>query len=420
MTLLADLHNGTHGIRFNPPSSLQLEVDHDTIAAFRDEEHRVDWYLEFSPLIVDLSARYDDLLREDLHIDTVTVFESYFKKSRQKSEAFDSGQILDPGSVGSSSDSIMSMPRTRRDPTWSPVVSAERVSIGGVPALALIHRLTYMPGDERIIGRIIIPLEQGTVYLSALRRANMTGEREAILVILNLPSSKDADEQLPQISQAAIDDLALDDKFPDHPLTVIRRALRRVLTASLDLTVTAPLPPQSEETVELKNSGCTIRVPPRFRFCPGMAAAMHPSLNPFIRATVPQAGTYSFDVWRVPEVTVKGQAMPQLCSLAEEHLRGWKREGDPEVEIESTEFPMRDGRTGLSTFVRFCVGGDMHQAVANWFVDRDGTVFRICAGGSLSRSREELTKVVNGSTLTWRRLPGDLTPRSKWWDVFTK
>lgn len=53
-----------------------------------------------------------------------------------------------------------------------------------MPALALIHRLTYMPEDERIIGRIIIPLEQGTVYLSALRRANMTGEREAVLSYL--------------------------------------------------------------------------------------------------------------------------------------------------------------------------------------------------------------------------------------------
>lgn len=154
---------------------------------------------------------------------------------------------------------------------------------------------------------------------------------------------------------------------------------------------------------------------------PAVLLAVHGSLSLFTRATVRQDGSYSFDVWRVPEVTVKGrQALQQLRSLAEEHLRGWKHEGDPEVEIESTEFPMLDGRIGLSTFVRFYVGGNMNHAVANWFVDHDGTVFRICAAGSLSRSREELTKVVNEITSTWRRLAGDTKTSSKWWNLLSR
>jgi hypothetical protein len=403
MTLLADLHSGTHGIRFNPPFPLQLELDQDTIAAFRDQEHRVDWYLEFSPLIVDLSARHDDVLREDLHIDTATVFESYFKKVEQGRN---------------SNESIMSVPLTKRDPTWSPVIS-ERVTIGGVPALTVIHRLTYTAGDERIKGRIIIPLEQGTLYFSALRRANMTGEREALLRILHTPSAEDIEHRSP--SQAAIDDPVLDDKFPDHPLTVVRRALRWALTTPLDMTITAPLPTDPDETLELKNAGCTIRVPPRFRFCPRMAAAMDPSLTPFIRATVPQAGSYTFDVWRLPDVTVTGrQSMRELRGWAEEHLRGWRQEGDSDFEIQSNEFPMPDDRPGLSTFVQFRIDGNMNHGVANWFVDHDGTVFRICAAGSVSRSREVLLKVVNESTSTWRRLPGDIKRPSRWWKLFTK
>lgn len=417
MSLLTDLRSGTSGIRFTPPPSFILEDDRDTVASFRDEEHRVDWYLEFSPLIVDLSMRHDDILREDLRIDTTAVFESYFERSvgaPGRSTAAQTGDTM--RSSADSAEWANYGPRTRREPTWSPVVSVERVTFCGVPALEVIHRLTYRPGDELMIGRVIIPLEQGTLYVSALRRADMTGERETVLSISNVPPSKDSEHRDPQASQAEIDDPALDDKFPDHPLTVIRRALRWALTTPMDVTVMAPLPRDRDEMVELPNSGCTIRLPPRFRFCPKMATAMDPSLTPFIRATVPQTGSYSFDVWRLPDVTVTGrQALQQLRRLAEEHVRGWKHEGDSDFEMESMEGPLFDGRPMVSTFVRFRVDGTMNHAVAHWFTDHDGTVFRICAAGSLSRSREELMTVVNDSTLTWKRLPGESTRRSKWW-----
>lgn len=421
MTLLADLRSGTYGLRFNPPSSLDLEVDQDTFTSFRDEEHRVDWYLEFSPLIVDLSIRHDDILREDLRIDTTAVFESYFERSvgaPGRSPAAQTGDTM--GSSADSAEWAHVGPRTRREPTWSPVVSVERVTFCGVSALELIHRLTYTIGHELIIGRIIIPLEQGTLYVSALRRANMTGARETVLAISNVRPSKDSEHRDPQVSQAEIDDPALDDTFPDHPLTVIRRALRWALTTSMDVTVMAPLPRDRDEMVELPNSGCTIRLPPRFRFCPKMAAAMDPSLTPFIRATVPQTGSYMFDVWRLPPVTIKGRhATQQLRRLAEKHVRGWKHEGDSNFEIESVELPLFDGRPMVSTFVRFRVDGNMNHAVAHWFIDHDGTVFRVCAAGSLSRSREELLSVVHESTLSWKRLPGDIKTSSTWWDMFS-
>jgi hypothetical protein len=121
MTLLADLRSGTYGLRFNPPSSLDLEVDQDTVTSFRDEEHRVDWYLEFSPLIVDLSIGHDDILREDLRIDTMAVFESYFEKSRKGSGSSAATPPVNPtGSAAAAAESLFSVPRTRRE---SPVVS---------------------------------------------------------------------------------------------------------------------------------------------------------------------------------------------------------------------------------------------------------------------------------------------------------
>lgn len=420
MSLLDDLRSGTCGVRFNPPPSLRLEADRDSFASFRDEEHRVDWYLEFSPLIVDLSIGHEDVLREDLRIDTVAAFESFFELGLQSSTA---GQAVGrTESAQAAAENILSAPRTKKDPTWSPLVSVERVSFGGVPALEVIHRLTYTAGDERIIGRIIIPLEQGTLYFSALRRANMTGVRESIILLGKMPFPNESDYlRHPLVVQAEIDDPALDEKFPDHPLSVIRQGLRWALTTPLDVTVTAPLPLERDDIVELPNSSCTIRLPPRFRFCPKLAAEMDPSLTPFTRATVPQTGSYTFDVWRLPSVTIKGSHAGQhLRRLAEEHLRAWNREREPDVETESVELPLLNDRPIVSTFVRFCVDGNMNHAVTNWFTDYDGMVFRVCAAGPLSRPREDLRKAVNESTLAWKRLPGDLKRRSNWWNLFSQ
>ena len=420
MSLLADLHAGSHGLQFTPPSSWQLDADEDAFVSFRDATHRVDWYLEFSPLIVDLSTRHDELLREDLRHDTITVFESYFAMAQTESPIPPVEQGADLDAVTRETvHNLLSLPRTKRDSNWSPVVSTERATISDVPVLVVIHRLTYSAGDELIIGRIVISLEQGTIYLSALRRADMTGVRESFLVITRQHTVEEGDAGLSEISQAMIDDPTLDERFPDHPLSAIRRALHWALTTPLDLRIRTPLSSEPETPMTLPRSGCSITPPPRFRVCPAMAAKMDSSLTPFIRATVPQGGSYGFDVWRVPSLSIKGrQATQRLRRIAEEHMREWGRDGDPAVEFEWVEYSIRDGLPGVSTYVSFHVHGQRNHAVANWFVDHDGTVFRVCMAGSISRSREELTAAVNDSTGTWQRLPEDVRPCSPWWKLF--
>ena len=265
----------------------------------------------------------------------------------------------------------------------------------------------------------MISLEQGTIYLSALRRADMTGVRESFLVITRQHTVEEGDAGLSEISQAMIDDPTLDERFPDHPLSAIRRALHWALTTPLDLRIRTPLSSEPETPMTLPRSGCSITPPPRFRVCPAMAAKMDSSLTPFIRATVPQGGSYGFDVWRVPSLSIKGrQATQRLRRIAEEHMREWGRDGDPAVEFEWVEYSIRDGLPGVSTYVSFHVHGQRNHAVANWFVDHDGTVFRVCMAGSISRSREELTAAVNDSTGTWQRLPEDVRPCSPWWKLF--
>ena len=420
MSLLADLHAGSHGLQFTPPSSWQLDADEDAFVSFRDATHRVDWYLEFSPLIVDLSTRHDELLREDLRHDTITVFESYFAMAQTESPIPPVEQGADLDAVTRETvHNLLSLPRTKRDSNWSPVVSIERATISDVPVLVVIHRLTYSAGDELIIGRIVISLEQGTIYLSALRRADMTGVRESFLVITRQHTVEEGDAGLSEISQAMIDDPTLDERFPDHPLSAIRRALHWALTTPLDVRIRTPLSSEPETPMTLPRSGCSITPPPRFRVCPAMAAKMDSSLTPFIRATVPQGGSYGFDVWRVPSLSIKGrQATQRLRRIAEEHMREWGRDGDPAVEFEWVEYSIRDGLPGVSTYVSFHVHGQRNHAVANWFVDHDGTVFRVCMAGSISRSREELTTAVNDSTGTWQRLPEDVRPCSPWWKLF--
>lgn len=147
---------------------------------------------------------------------------------------------------------------------------------------------------------------------------------------------------------------------------------------------------------------------------------MDPSLTPFVRATVPLDGSYLFDVWQVPSVKITGNdALPKLRRVAEEHFHGWGRESEPPVEIESGAFVMSGGRPGVTTFVRFYVNGTPNHAVANWFTDHDGTVFRVCARGAVSRSRNELMTVVQDSTATWKRLLPTHPLRSPWWKLFS-
>lgn len=380
MTFLADLRKGTLGVRFTPIPTMVLVEDGQTDAVFRDLEHQVGWHITISPLMVDLSARHDQLLHEDLRIDSIEVFESTFYREVQ---------AHDPSS----------RPRTA-DPTWSPIVSVEQITCGGAPAMVVIHRVTYAPGNELIAGRLVIPLERGTLYISAISRATTTGMRESVLAVLR-PSSVEE-----RLTQSQIDDPALDNKFPTHPLTLIRRALRTALTAPLHVTVVTPLGEDDGGVMQLRAAGCMVRPPPRFRFSPAIAARMSPSLAPFSRATLPEAGAYLFDVWRLPDVTIKGRdALTQLGRVAEETVRQHEQEGATDIELESFSLPTLDGRPTWGTVARFRAGGTVVQSSATWFADRDGAVFRISAGGPPSRSLKELVEVVAQAVSSWSRLP---------------
>jgi len=115
--------------------------------------------------MVDLSTRHDDVLRENLRIDTIAVFESYFARGGPGPSASTMAQTIEPAeSAAGSAERIVFGPRTRREPTWSPVVSVERVISCGVPAFEVIHRLPFGRAEQPAFG-IVCYSSRGNVFL---------------------------------------------------------------------------------------------------------------------------------------------------------------------------------------------------------------------------------------------------------------
>jgi hypothetical protein len=402
MTFLADLRDGTHGIRVALPSSMRVERDIEREALLQDDSHSVTWHLALGWAMVDLRKDYVALLRSDLAREARWAFEDTLR-SRHAEAGVPQGT-----------------PRTS-DTEWSPLVSVEDATVSGADALIVIHRLAYEPGEETVAGRVLIPLEKGTVHLSALSRVTLTGFRETLLSQRMLDTHFHAPEHpplhraMPEVeaqakllrilpSQTQIDDPAFDVAVPKHPLSLVRAALRWLLGGGLRIEVTQPLRNRPRSSVELPTVGCDMTPPPRFVFAPMMAERMSQTLAPFTRACLPGVQPQLFDVWRVPDAQIRGVGHRwRLKRLATKTIRGWASEGATDIHVETWPLPPLGGRPRLGSYVRFrTVAGPTHS-LACWIADLDGTVFRLAAGGPLGISKDELMHRIETAASTWRR-----------------
>ena len=70
MAFLADLRDGTHGIRLGVPSSMRVEQDIEREALLYDDSHSVNWHMALGWAMVDLSKPGDrsTLAKRNSHI----------------------------------------------------------------------------------------------------------------------------------------------------------------------------------------------------------------------------------------------------------------------------------------------------------------------------------------------------------------
>src|SRR5687768_16204807 len=222
--LRAALRSGEIGIHWVPPATAEVVEEGPRLLVLRDGEAGVLWQMTASSMPFALDP--DDALALDVE--------------RSARLAFDEAWSPESGDR-----------RRTEDATWSPVIDRATAQLRGGPALRLLRRITYQPGNEIIAGHLIVPTATGHVDLCALARAETTGVRETIVVEMRLA----LDPGAPRPTQAEIDDAERDPHFSDHPLSVVRRRLDAAVAA---VEVTQPATPPAAGEIVVAPASCTL------------------------------------------------------------------------------------------------------------------------------------------------------------------
>lgn len=242
MTFIDELASGVHSLRVTLPPSLELIEQHEHVAAFREHNTATGWWFLFFPdtrLVLD--AEHLALHRRDTLHHTRALFETMHRSPH-----------TDPGP---------GKPRTA-DPDWTPLIELEPGDVAATAAVSLLHRMTYWPGQETIMGHTLIPAADGLFEARWVRPTlGETGLRETLLVSILLQNEEvpGTTPQLPR--QEVFDAPEHDAQFPDHPLSRARRA-KTWHVGRVEVTAAAPRPLR---TYALAPLDLTVTVPPRFQ-----------------------------------------------------------------------------------------------------------------------------------------------------------
>lgn len=169
-------------------------------------------------------------------------------------------------------------------------MDVEFLKIGGASALRTVHRMSYEPGNEMIMGHFLVPLRRGLFEARVVSIDQLTGYRESALFLLKrmgrLPPNDE--EELKRLvavlRQADFDDPQHDDSFPNHALSRTRAAMRWLYTES-GLHVTEMPAPYGSGKVELPRLGCALVPPPRFVYDSAIDASQKESCESFCRVS---------------------------------------------------------------------------------------------------------------------------------------
>lgn len=243
MSVLADLPSGRRGVRFTVPPELESMATDERPDILYAPDRSIAWQFFLNQLPVDARPRHHERLLLDAHRCARDVFITYSSTLEQI------------------------RPLRTDEPTWSPLVEITPTQLRGAPVLTAIHRMSYQPGNEFVMGHLLVPIRAGLFELRLLARADMTGLRESMLFDPILHDARTADEDplaaAKRLGQAYFDDPAHDPDFPDHPLSRIRRALAWVLERS-DLEVTYPPEPFEDGELAFPDLGHAFVPPPRY------------------------------------------------------------------------------------------------------------------------------------------------------------
>jgi hypothetical protein len=388
MGLFEGLQRGGLGVEVTFPPTVKPFSREETSFRFVGPRTDVDWWVFFFPdIALDLSAPGWSTLRRDITRQTRILFEQMFRSRPETAGREFRG------------------PRTR-DETWSPVVDVERVSIDGGSALFVLHRMTYEPGSEILMGHLLIPCAMGLVEVRWVTAAQLTGIRESLWVG-KARAVAGPDEPFHHPGQAVFDDPALDADFPDHPLSTAREA-RRWLTTEAQMRLVRPqVWPDEQTAIEIPEVGYALVPPPRFGsplISAGVRGRPWASMN---RASF--SGTDGIDLAHVNALSsplrIRWDSTGRLLAVEVEKLA---REVYVEAEVQrirSTVIAL--DRVAGQPAASVLVEGDGHLDSLRMVVHgtaRDGRIVSLFLTTTATLPIEEMLAEVNASLRTLRRL----------------
>jgi hypothetical protein len=414
LEFLHQLQSGDLGVRALFPASLERLEEAARAALLRDPERRVAWEIAFVPFQLDLRDATEPVLRADLEVEARAAFEATWSALAPDAE-------------------LSARPAARTsDPAWSPIVAVDRPLVDAAPVLRVIHRMSYEPGHELVVGRVLAPTAQGVLSIAASNLSRATGYRESARVMAALASHDGADPEAVkrELGQAGLDDATYDLLFPEHPLSLVRAALAWLLDAEgggLSITSPASASAEAEIEIELAAARCAITPPPRYLPLPDGALSLSPSRATLTRVGLAVTTPRTLDVWRIEGASILGPGREQqLARLARKNAADWADEGATDVTAKVTKLPSKDGRAHVRSRVRFTTPAGPTHSAARWMVDTDGAVFRIAASGGTWIPEGSLLEDAEQALRSLRRLdpPAPLPepkpldavkPKRTWW-----
>ncbi len=375
MSLLTDMQEGQVGVRFSVPEHLAVNQETSELTVLVDRERQLVWTLHLSEHHLDLRPAHEELLRRDIERHARTLFEGCFHRAERPA-----GRTPEK-------------PRTS-DPAWSPVVEIERVQLGGAHALWVMHRMFYEPGNETVMGHLLIPLGHGLFEFRMFKHAEMTGLRESMLGIRAMAEARGSNADgraqslaLGGVGQAYFDDPRHDELFPDHPLSTLRSA-KRWLLQEAQIEIATPVTRGQAEEVIAQHAGFAVTPPPRYALLP---ADDLPRMR-FSRVSFATTdGVQLLTVARLPrtrsDAALTGEELLEMGEeLAHDDI---PYAMNPHVTAE--QLPDVAGRPQVRVYCTYDEAGNAPQHTAfRWFVDESGAGVMVAVGTATCVPAEEL------------------------------
>jgi hypothetical protein len=387
MPLLRALRDGALGVHFEPGPGFEAVHDEPNTALLVDRERGLGLSLHLADLGLDVRPVHEALWRRDVERHARALFEHCFTTipRDQRPEA----------------------PRTA-DGEWSPVISTGRARVGAVEALTILHRLTYEPGHETVMGHVLVPLAGRTLELRVIQTAHQTGKREAVLLARAMQADPGADPvaQTRRPGQRHHDDPAHDAAFPGHPVTEVRAALAELVGGRIAVVTE---PPQPGGRCELDDLGVSL-VPP-----PGHAQAVTPPGGPLARFTRPSFsctdGVRTLTLLRLPELRIERRSVI-LRAVADQLVRETAPQGATEVRVSVEELPHASPR--VLAHLEYTTDRP-YRTLSLWLTLADGSVLSVASNSETCVPPDELRADVTVVADSLQELAPPAPPPRPWW-----